>query len=348
MAASIKGRNFIRLLDFSKQDLDSIWELAGELKRGYRAGWRPKLLEGQTLYLLFYNRSIRTRNSFETGMFQLGGHANHLDSQSVYTPALEGEETALVTERVKDVARVLSGFGDAIAVRIYGKPCNFIYGRGNRFIHEFADNASVPVVNMECDIYHPCQGLDDVFTIKEKFGSNLRGLNVTMSWAYSPSLEKPLAIPHSTLAACSFQGMNITYARPDGIELDPKVLEEIRANTEKHGGTFREVNCMEEAFKGADVIYPKSWWSTHYVPPETKEPDFDGMKNLFDKYKNWICDEKMMALANKDAIYLHPGPADRGYEVTDAVIDGPQSFTPDLHENRMHVQKAMLSLIMGH
>jgi N-acetylornithine carbamoyltransferase len=182
--------------------------------------------------------------------------------------------------------------------------------------------------------------------MKEKLG-NVRGANLVMSWAYSPSLEKPLAIPHSTISAASFYGMNITLARPDGFELDPTVIKRVEANATRYGGSFRETNDMAEAFKNADVLYPKSWWSVNYVPPKLNKPDFDAMKKAFDAHKDWICDEKKLALANKHAIYMHPGPADRGYEVTDEVIDGPQSVTVDLAENRLHVQKGLLSLIMG-
>jgi ornithine carbamoyltransferase len=342
---ALRGRDFIRVLDFTKEELTTILQLAEQLKLEKAAGRRHPLLQDKTLFMLFYNRSLRTRNSFECGMTQLGGHANYLDSDKVYTPAIAGREVAFVTERVSDVAQVLASMGDGIAIRLFGDPVNWIYGDGNSCLKEFAQWSSVPVINMEDDIYHPCQAMADMLTLREKWGS-LAGRKVVMSWAYSPSVKKPVSVPHSFMAASSYFGANIVFARPKGLELDPKIIAEVRANVAKYGGTFEETDSMKDAFRGADAVYPKAWPSLRHLPPQTSLPEFEAVKKIFDAHKDWICDEKMMSLAKPDCLYMHCLPADRGFEATDAVMDGPNSVIIDQAENRLHAQKAIMSLIM--
>lgn len=342
---SLRGRDFITVLEFSKEELDTILRLAEQLKLEKAAGKRHPLLKGKTLFMLFYNRSLRTRNSFECGMTQLGGHANYLDSEKVYTPAVAGEEVAFVTERVADVARVLSSMGDGIAIRIFGDPVGWHYGRGNEYLREFARWASIPVINMEDDMYHPCQAMADMLTLREKWG-DVAGRKIVVSWAYSPSMKKPVSVPHSMMAIASYFGMHIVFARPKGFELDPAIIEKVKANVAKYGGSFEETDSMEEAFRDADAVYPKCWPSLEYLPPRVPKPDFESMKKLFDANRHWICDERMMKLAKPDCLYMHCLPCDRGFEVTDAVIDGPNSVVFDQAENRLHAQKAIMALTM--
>jgi len=175
----------------------------------------------------------------------------------------------------------------------------------------------------------------------------LRGKKFVMSWAYSPSVEKPLAVPQSAIGIASKFGLNITLAYPEGLDLDPHIVEEVKANAKKSGGSFEIVNDMKEAFKDADIVYPKAWTSRHFIPPETKEPLLDKSQELFDRNKDWKTTKEMMKLAKEDAIYLHCLPADRGWEVDDDVIDGPQSVVFDEAENRLHAQKAILALLLG-
>ena len=343
---SFRGRDWITDLDYTKEELETILEVAFDLKRKRAVGEPHRLLEGKTLFMIFYNQSLRTRNSFEAGMFQLGGHAHFLDPKKIYTPALPGREIAYTTERVSDVARVLSRMGEGIAIRCYGAPVDWIYGEADRMIREFAKWADIPVINMEDDIYHPCQGMADIMTMIEKKGPDLRGKKFVMSWAYSPSLEKPLAVPQSAITVASKFGLNITLAHPEGFELDDNIIDAVKENVKKYGGSFEIVNDMKEAFKDADIVYPKSWTSKHFIPPEADKPDFTKIKELFEKNKDWICDKEKMALAKPDAIYMHCLPADRGFEVTDEVMDGPQSVVFDEAENRLHAQKAIMALIM--
>lgn len=343
---SFRGRDFITDLEFTKEELETILEVAWDLKKKRAIGEPHELLKGKTLFMIFYNQSLRTRNSFEAGMHQLGGHAHDLNPKQIYTPALPGREIAYSTERVSDVARVLSRMGEAISIRCYGEPVDWVYGEANRMIREFAYWSDIPVINMEDDMYHPCQAMADIMTIIEKKGRNLRGKKFVMSWAYSPSVEKPLAVPQSAITVASKFGLNITLAHPEGLELDPNIIDAVKENVREYGGSFEIVNDMKEAFKDADVVYPKAWTSKHFIPPEVTKPMLEKSQELFDKNKNWKTTKEMMSLAKEDAIYMHCLPADRGFEVDDDVMDGPQSVIFDEAENRLHAQKAIMALLM--
>jgi N-acetylornithine carbamoyltransferase len=341
---TLRGRDFITWLEFSRDEMEAMLDTAHDLKRKFIRREPHKILDGQTLHMMFYNTSLRTRNSFETAMTQLGGHAHFLQPGAVYTPALKGDEKAYSTERISDVARVLAEMGDAIAIRIYGKYTDWKYGKGNQIVREFAHWSKVPVINMEDDMYHPCQDLADVMTMQEKLGHNLQGKKFVMSWAYSGSVEKPLAVPQSCIIAASMMGMDVTLAHPKGFDLDPKILQASKDLAKKHGGGFRIVNDMDQAFKGADAVYPKAWT---VQPTDGKTAmDPDKAKAAFEANKHWITTSEKMALTN-NAIYMHCLPADRDMEVTDEVIDGPNSVIVEQAANRLHGQKGMMALLMG-
>jgi len=341
---SLRGRDFLTWLDFTRDEIDAMLDTAHDLKRMQIRREPHKVLDGQTLHMLFYNTSLRTRNSFEAGMTQLGGHAHFLQPGAVYTPALKGEEVAYSTERISDVARVLAEMGDAIAIRIYGKPTGWEYGKGHRIIREFAEWSRVPVINMEDDKYHPCQALADVMTMQEKLGHSLQGKKFVMSWAYSGSVAKPLAVPQSAIISAAMMGMDVTLAHPKGLDLDPDVLKATNSLAKKNGGAFRISDDMDESFKGADVVYPKAW--TAQPTDGSGIMDEAKAKSIFEANKDWICTNDKMALTN-DAIYMHCLPADRDMEVTDEVIDGPNSVIIEEAANRLHGQKGMMALIMG-
>jgi ornithine carbamoyltransferase len=341
---SLRGRNFLTWLDFTRDEIDAMLDTAHDLKRMQIRREPHKVLDGQTLHMLFYNTSLRTRNSFEAGMTQLGGHAHFLQPGAVYTPALKGEEVAYSTERISDVARVLAEMGDAIAIRIYGKPTGWEYGKGHRIIREFAEWSRVPVINMEDDKYHPCQALADVMTMQEKLGHDLQSKKFVMSWAYSGSVAKPLAVPQSAIISAAMMGMDVTLAHPKGLDLDPEVLKATNNLAKKNGGAFRISDNMDESFKGADVVYPKAW--TAQPTDGSGIMDEAKAKSIFEANKDWICTNDKMALTN-DAIYMHCLPADRDMEVTDEVIDGPNSVIIEEAANRLHGQKGMMALIMG-
>lgn len=346
-----RGRDFIAETDWTPEDIKTILEVALDLKK-QRAKGEPHdhLLRGKTLFMIFYNQSLRTRNSFEAGMTQLGGHAHYLDPTKIYTPALAGREVAYSTERVSDVARVLSRMGDAIAIRCYGDPVDWEYGGAHAILREFARWSDIPVLNMEDDIYHPFQGLADILTVKEKLGT-FKGVKFVMSWAYSPSVHKPRAVPQSAILCATMMGMDVTLAHPKGMELAPDILSQCETYAAEQGGAFSISNDFETALKGAHVVYPKAWCATPIFQPPEGENDADATQAIFDKNKDWICNADRMALADERAIYLHCLPCDRGFEVTDEVIDkteGPGwlSAAFDEAENRLHVQKAAMTLLM--
>src|SRR5450756_1645289 len=340
LTRSLTGRDFIAISDFTKEEIDTILDTAFELKLERARGEHHHLLEDQTIYMMFYNKSLRTRNSFETGIHQLGGHGIYLDSNTVYTPKIEGDEQAFVTERVDDVAKVLSRYGEAICIRVFGDPVGWVHGQGNAYVRAFAKAADVPVINMEDDMFHPCQGIADLMTMKEKLGS-LEGRKIVISWAYSPSRKKPVSVPHSLMAGCSLCGAHVVFAHPKGFELDPAQIVNAKDNVARYGGSFEETDDMRVAFDGADVVYPKCWPSLEYLPPVTAVPDWDGQDRLFDQHKDWIADDDIMKITKRDCLYMHCLPCDRGYEVTDSVIDGPRSVVYDEAENRLHGQKAV-------
>jgi len=343
---SLRGKDFIAISDFTKEEIVTMLDAGKALKLENARGVRHEILKGQTIFLMFYAKSLRTRNSFETGIFQLGGHANFLTTDAVYTPAMPGKEQAYATERLEDVANVLSRYGEAICIRILGDSVDWVYGAANDYMHAFAKAASVPVINMEDDKYHPCQGMADLMTMEEKLGT-LEGKKIVISWAYSPSRKKPVSVPHSMMAVSSLFGAHVVFARPKGFELDPEQIAHAKDNVARYGGSFTETDDMKEAFKDADVVYPKCWPSIEFLGHPGKEVDWKAQDKLFDADKDWICDEKIMKLTNRDSIYMHCLPMDRSHEVTDAVADGPHSVIYDQAENRLHAQNGVMSIIMN-
>ncbi len=335
--------------NWSLDDWKKLIEIAKELKIEYKKGIPHKLLPEQTLFMLFFNDSLRTRNSFEAGMTQFGGHAHFLDPSQIYKPALPGEDVPYKTERIADVARVLSEMGNAIAIRIYGGAVDWKYAKGHKIIQEMARWADIPVINMEDDVFHPCQALADWQAIDEHLHGKYEKKKYVMSYAYSGGL-KPLAVPTSCVLSSTMMGMDVVFARPKGFELEDGIIERCEEYADMFGGSFEETDNMGEAFEGADVVYPKAWTPRDALigPWNSRtEPDKELAMKLADENKNWICDQTKMDLCNKNAIYMHCLPADRGQEVTDEVIDGKQSVVFDEAGNRMHAQNALMATIMG-
>ncbi len=320
----LTGRDLITTQDWALGELETLLALATELKDARATGRLTPLLTGKTLYMIFFDASTRTRNSFETGMTQLGGHAIFLSPDKMQISH---------GENAKDTANVLSRFGEGIAIR----HCE--HGEGNAYLNDVAEHASVPVINMQCDIYHPCQILADCLTIREKFGQT-RGLKLGVAWTSAPNYVRPLSVPQSLILMMPRFGIDVTLAYPPEFKLMPEIEQQAKENAERVGAKFDISHRFEDAFENADAVIPKSWGplvTTRDVP--------EGLK-LIEKYPEWRCDSSHMALGKKRMIYMHPLPADRGREVTDDVIDGPQSVVYDQAENRLHVQKALLALTL--
>ena len=326
MEIDIRGRNFISDLDFSKAEIECILDLAWDLKKERAAGVVHPLLRDKVLAMLFFFSSTRTRGSFEAGMAQLGGHAAFIEPKT--TQISHGD-----TE--KELGEIYGRYFDGIAIR----HCD--WGDGNRYINGVAASSQAPVLNMQCEIYHPHQCLADLMTIIEENGRNLRGKRIAVSWAYASSYLKPISVPQSLILQLPRFGMDVVLAHPPEFPLMPTIVDEARQLAHKHGVGFDIVDSMDAGCKDADVVYAKSWG------PLLTTVDPDEGKAIQDKYKNWITDDRIMGLAKEEAIFMHPLPADRGIEVTNAVLDGPSSAVFDQAENRLHAQKAVMALTMA-
>ncbi|MBN1295660.1 ornithine carbamoyltransferase [bacterium] len=325
MQTLMRGKDLITLQEWSKGEIDTALETSKHLKLLFANGRPHRWLRDKTAFMMFFEQSTRTRNSMEAGITQLGGHAHDLTPDKMQ---LSHGESA------KDTAMVLSRFGHAIAIR------NCFYGIGNAYLREVARWASIPIINLQDDLYHPLQALADLMTMQETFGA-LDGLNVTISWAYATSHAKPLSVPLSQILLFTRYGMNVTVAAPKEFPLLPDLVRTAEANAGENGGTLRFVDDMDTGFEKAHVVIPKNWGGFAFTG------DASEMAANLAKYPDWICNERRMALADPHAVYMHALPADRGKEVTDPVIDGPQSIIYDEAENRLHTVKGVMALTMG-
>jgi len=329
MQTFLHGRDLIGDLDFSKEEVETVLDVAFDLKRKRALNEPHAYLRDKVLAMLFFFSSTRTRGSFEAGMAQLGGHAAFIDSN---TTQISHGDTA------KEIGEIFGRYFDGIAIR----QCDWQFG--NTYINDVAANSRVPVLNMQCDIYHPFQCLADLMTIIEKKGRDLRRKKIVVSWAYAASYLKPISVPQSLILQMPRFGMDVVLAHPPEFKLMPDIVAQAQEQARKYGTGFdiiSDPDGMDAAFKDGDIIYAKSWG-----PLLTTSDKTEG-KKIQDTYKHWITDERKMALAKPDAIYMHPLPADRNIEVTDGVIDGPHSVVYDEAENRLHAQKAVMALVMG-
>lgn len=326
LPGTVRGRDYIETRDWSEKEIDLALRVAGDLKKRFRKGQPHRYLPDKTAFLFFFDKSTRTRNSFEAGATQLGAHAHFIAAET--SQVAHGESP-------KDMGIILSSYGHAIAIRH-----DLVPGEGNAYMREVAEHARVPVLNMQCDVDHPFQTLADLMTIREEFGKNLRGLKIAVSWAYAPSYAKPMSVPQGLITLMTRYGLDVTLAHPPEYALMKGPMEYARKAARESGTKFEVVDTMDEAFRNADIVYPKSWGieSLFHKPQEALE--------ISRNYRDWICDERRMKLAGPDAIYMHCLPADRGFEVTDAVIDGPQSRVFPEAENRLHTCKAVMALTM--
>ena len=328
---SIFPKDMVTCQEWSMQALNAVMRLAERYKVERQAGIdHTNVLRGRTLYSIFYNSSTRTRASFMAAMTQLGGETHTLNPSALQIS---------VGEALKDTAKVLARYGDAISVRY----C-FVkdkYGEGNNVIREYGKQAGVPVINMEDDMYHPCQTLADWQTVREYFGAEgLKGKKFVMSWAYGKYI-RPIAVPQSLILMMTRLGMDVVLAHPKGFELDPNVIKQAEENAQLSKGNFSITHDMDEAMKGAHVLYPKNWG------PISVMPDMEKAEKLQEPHKDWIMTQERLKKADPKAIYMHCLPCDRGLEVENEVIDGSQSAVWDQAENRLHVQKALLTLLIN-
>ena len=325
MQTNLRGRDLICDLDFSKEEVETVLDVAWDLKRKRATGQAHAYLRDKVLGMLFFFSSTRTRCSFEAGIAQLGGHGAFIDSR---TTQIAHGDTA------REIGEILGRYFDGIAIR----HCDWDYG--NKYLNWVAEASRAPVLNMQCDLYHPFQCLADLMTIIEKKGRDLRKKKMVVSWAYASSYLKPLSVPQSLILQMPRFGLDVILAYPKEFGLVPGIVDEAKSQARQHGTGFEIVHDMDEAFQDADIVYAKSWG------PMMTTSNADEGKLLQDKYPSWITDSRRMALAKPDAIYMHPLPADRDIEVTSAVMDGPRSVVFDEAENRLHAQKGVMALTM--
>jgi ornithine carbamoyltransferase len=302
-------KDLITIADLSLEDVDELFTLTTEMKASYRRNEADHCLAGKTLGMIFEKSSMRTRVSFEAAMTQLGGHAIYLTKQDINLG---------VRESVKDVAAVLSRYVDCITIRTYA----------HETVVELANSSSVPVINALSDYTHPCQALADLYTIKEKKG----GLeNIKLAYIGDGN-----NVARSLAFLCAKLNVSYQIATPENYELSAEFLEEA-------GGIATTGTCIEQyrepkkVVRNADIIYTDTWVSMG------KEKEVVTRRNDF---KGYQVNSKLVSFARKDVFVMHCLPAHRGEEITDDVIDGPNSIVYDQAENRLHIQKALLKLLI--
>jgi len=324
MQTNLRGRDLIDLSEWTKDEIDTVLDVAFALKRDRALGQPHPYLRDKVLAMLFFYASTRTRASFEAGMAQLGGHAQFIEAAS--TQIAHGDTAT-------EIGEILGRYNDGIAIRYID------WQAGNRYLREVARASRVPVLNMQCDLFHPHQALADLMTIIERFGDP-RGRTATISWAYASSYQKPISAPQSLALLLPRYGVNVRLVHPPEFELMPQIVEQAKEYARRGHAGFEISHDFDAGFAGSDVIYAKSWGALL-----TTADQAEGAR-IIDSYGSWITTEARMATAAPDAIFMHPLPADRNIEVTDGVIDGPQSAVYDQAENRLHGQKAVMALTM--
>lgn len=305
------GRDFLSLLDYTPEDLAYFLEVADYLKAEHKAGRETPYLKGKTMGLIFEKSSTRTRVSFESGIYYLGGHGLFLSSHDLQIGR---------GEPIKDTARVLSRFLDGMMIRTFG----------HDILTELAEYADIPVINGLTDLLHPCQVLADLQTIREHKGA-LAGLKFVF-------VGDGNNMAHSIMNGGAQMGMHVVCACPEGYLPDPEIVAAAKAAAAKTGGSVTVVNDPMEAAKDADVIYTDVWASMGQEAEQAaREKVFGGIYQV---------NEAMMAEAKPDAMVLHCLPAHRGEEITEGVMEAhPEIF--DEAENRLWAQMAVMALLLA-
>ena len=305
-------KHLLTLHDWSTDDILSTLDLADELKQKQEQGIEHHILKGKTLGMIFSKSSTRTRVSFEVGMYQLGGSALFLSANDIQLGR---------GESIYDTANVLSRFLDGIMIRTYKQSD----------VEDLAKFGTIPIINGLTDLVHPCQILADFQTIREHKDGKLKGLKL----AYIGDGNN---MAHSLLYGGAKVGMDVAVATPAAYMCDKQVVENALEDAKATGAKLTITNDPQEAIKDADVVYADTWVSMGQESEKAEKI------KVFSDYQ---INKELFAKADKDAIFLHCLPAYRGYEVTEDVIDGPQSVIFDEAENRLHAQKAVMVKLMG-
>ena len=330
--------HLLNTLGMSREQLDQMIEVALRFKRGEDLS-RP--LAGKSVALVFFNPSLRTRASMQVGIYELGGNAVVLEPGGT-SWTLEHRAGAVMdgdkTEHVAEFVRVLERYCVAIGVRTFAALKDWREERTDPILNAFARYASVPIINLESAMHHPCQSLADMMTIREKLGTGKK--RVVLSWAWHPK-ALPMAVPNSFALAAVQMGHDLVIAHPEGYELDEELMATSHQIAEITGGSLEITNDIDAAFAGAEVVYAKSWGAKQLYG------DTDRDLAARAPYRSqWIVDEEKMSRTN-DAIFMHCLPVRRNVIVTDGVIDSAAAVVIDEAENRLHVQKAIMARLLG-
>ncbi len=303
-----KGKDFLKISDYTKEELTDLINYAIELKEMQKSGVPHELLKGKTLAMIFEKSSIRTRVSFETGIIQLGGHALFLSKDDVHSG-----------EAVSDTAEVLSRYVDGIMIRTFG----------HDIVDELAVNASIPIINGLTDDSHPCQVLADLLTIYEQ-----KGTFENLKLAYVGDGNN---VSQSLIMGCAIMGIDCYVAGPKNNEVKSEIIEKAKAKAKESGAQIIETNDPVVAAENADIIYTDVWTSMGWQGDKT---------NRLKEFEGYQVNEALAKHAKADYIFMHCLPAVRGEEVAKEVIDGSNSVVFDQAENRLHAQKSVMATSM--
>jgi N-acetylornithine carbamoyltransferase len=335
----MRKRDFLSTEALGPDGFHRLLDLAAKVKRGEVKGG----LEGKILAAAFMDPSLRTRASFESAMFLHGGHMIVLEpgrgSWSWETePGVVMEGTAV--EHLIETSRVLGRYADAIGVRIFPKGKEWVKERQDRVIKDFAAYSEKPVINLESTRRHPCQGLADALTLREKLGEP-KGKKFVLTWAWHPK-PLPTAVPASAAIAAAQLGMDVVIASPPGYDLDPDDMATIYQQATAAAGRVTLASSMTDAIVGADAVYVKSWGSLQLFGRPEEEKEFRA------GLRPWRMNvEHLKATKAGKGIVMHCLPVRRNVEIEDAVLDGPNSAVVDEAENRLHVQRALMLDLIG-
>jgi ornithine carbamoyltransferase len=335
--ADLFGRDLIETQEWSRDELDLVLQTAKDLKKRHCSGKvLPDLLMKKIFFALFYNTSTRTRASFEAAMTLLGGDAQYIEAST--TRLGQGEA-------VKDVARVYSRYGNGIGIRV-GTLHEYPPGAATRMIREFAQFADIPVVNMANDEYHPCQGLADIMSVQEKF-PKYEKKKFVIAWAYSGKIRTPCSINADALIMTRY-GLDVVVACPPEFELDPKITDLCKVNSEESGGSLTVDHDLRNALRGGHLVFPRSWTTQNLILNGLQavggtEPELE----VHRKYKHWRLTSELVDQMDRSAKIMHVMPVYRDLEADDELMDGTRSMIIDQAENRLHAQMGVLALTMG-
>ena len=330
-------KNFLTTSDFTCDELSAFIESALRFKRGEDSA---KPLNGKSVGLVFFNPSLRTRASMQVGIYELGGNPVVLEPGGT-SWTIEHRDGVVMdgdkTEHIKEFVRVLERYVAAIGVRTFAHLKDWQEERTDPILNAFARYSSVPIINLESAMHHPCQSMADMMTIREKFG--LEKKKVLLTWAWHPK-PLPMAVPNSFALASAQMGHDLVIAHPRIYELDEELMANVKTQSADNGGSVEIVNDVDAAFDSVEVVYAKSWGSKNFYGNQ----DADIQERAQYRGK-WIVNEEKMAQTN-NAIFMHCLPVRRNVIVTDGVIDSPRSFVIDEAENRLHIQKAIMARLI--